>query len=361
MSEVPGINERAAVRPVYVNQVADMTKAMGLTEDAQVLAKDIAGLLASQPAVRITNTAAPAATSEVGTPTGATGVPSLDNPDSEMQRTIDLEKLISYLQLETDKQQAELAKERIEVQKTELEQRHGEQMEKINESLEQMDKATNSNTASRVFGWMMAAFSVAMAVVACVATGGLALGAVIGAVMAVGMCVMNETGATEKLTEALTDALKNAGMSDQAAQIVASLTVAVGMIALTVGFGGAGSAIQSAMGKGTQVAMTAATATMKSAQSLQGGMRIVGSILGVGMTASMGTAAALNYKSSSVQADVTELEKFVTAMQQQLEESQEELESILNQIQNVYSNISTIINSSIDTENEIASKMGQMA
>ena len=58
---------------------------------------------------------------------------------------------------------------------------------------------------------------------------------------------------------------------------------------------------------------------------------------------------------------MTELEKFVTAMQQQLEESQEELESILNQIQNVYSDIATIINSSIDTENEIASMMGQMA
>ena len=48
-------------------------------------------------------------------------------------------------------------------------------------------------------------------------------------------------------------------------------------------------------------------------------------------------------------------------MQQQLEESQEELERILSQIQNVYTDISAIINSSIDTENEIAAKIGQMA
>ena len=75
MSDVPGVNERMPQRPVYVNQVSDMAKAMGLTEDAQVLAKEIAGLLASQASVRVTNTAAPAATADVGTATGATGVP----------------------------------------------------------------------------------------------------------------------------------------------------------------------------------------------------------------------------------------------------------------------------------------------
>ena len=110
MSDVPGVNERMPQRPVYVNQVSDMAKAMGLTEDVQVLAKEVAGLLASQASVRVTNTAAPAATADVGTATGATGVPALDNPDDPNQKAVDLEKLISYLQLETDKHQAELAK-----------------------------------------------------------------------------------------------------------------------------------------------------------------------------------------------------------------------------------------------------------
>jgi hypothetical protein len=31
MSDVPGINERMSQRPVFVNQVSDMAKAMGLT------------------------------------------------------------------------------------------------------------------------------------------------------------------------------------------------------------------------------------------------------------------------------------------------------------------------------------------
>ena len=99
-------------------------------------------------------------------------------------------------------------------------------MSKINESLEQMDKAARANQFSRIFGWMMAAVAVAIAVAACVATGGAAVGAIVGAVVAIGMCVMNETGATEKLTEKLTDALKDAGMSERGAQILASVTMA---------------------------------------------------------------------------------------------------------------------------------------
>ena len=176
MSDIPGISERAPQRPVYVNQVSDMAKALGLTEDAQVMAKEIAGLLASQPNVRVQNSASPTLSGEVGSTKGPTGAPALDSPDDAKQKEVNLEKLISYLQLETDKHQAELAKERIELQKSTMEQRHIDQMALINESLEQMDKAAKANLATKIFGWMMAAVAVAIAVAACVATGGVAVG-----------------------------------------------------------------------------------------------------------------------------------------------------------------------------------------
>ena len=358
MSDVPGINERMPQRPIFVNQAGDMAKAMGLTEDAQVLAKDIAGLLASQASVRVTNTAAPAATAEVGTATGATGVPALDNPDDANQKAVDLEKLISYLQLETDKHQAELAKERIELQKGEMDQRHAEQMAKINESLEQMDKAAKSNLATRIFGWLMAAVSVAIAVAACVATGGIAVGAVAGAVVAIGMCIMNETGAMDEITEKLADALKDAGMKEQAAQIVAALVIAVSMILISVGVGVGGNAVQGIV-KGASQAATAAA--MTTAKSIQSGAQFAAGALGIGTTIAGGVAAAENYKSGELQAETTEMDKFLAVMRQQLEESQEELEKILGQVQNIYSDIAAIINSAIDTETEIAQKMGQMA
>lgn len=358
MSDVPGVNERISQRPIFVNQVGDMAKAMGLTEDAQVLAKEIAGLLASQASVRVTNAAAPAATSDVGTATGATGIPALDNPDDANQKAVDLEKLISYLQLETDKHQAELAKERIALQQSEMDQRHAEQMDKIKESLEQMDKAAKSNLLTRIFGWLMAAVAVAIAVAASVATGGVAVGAVAGAVVAVGMCILSETGAMDKITEKLAEALKDMGMSEQAAQIVAAVAMAVAMIAISLGAGFGGNAIQGLIKGASQVAVTAAMATAK---SIQGGAQIVGGAIGIGATVAGGVAAAENYKAGMLKAETTEMDKFLAVMRQRLEETQEELEKIMEQIQNIYSDIAAIINSAIDTESEIAKQMGQMA
>ena len=361
MSDIPGISERAPQRPVYVNQVADMAKALGLTEDSQVIAKEIAGLLASQPNVRVQNSASPTLAGEVGSAKGPTGAPALDSPDDAKQKEVNLEKLISYLQLETDKHQAELAKDRIELQKSTMEQRHADQMALINESLEQMDKAAKSNLATKIFGWMMAAAAVALAVVACVATGGLAAGPVVGAAVAIGMCVANELGAMDKLTEKIADALKDSGMKSEAAKILASVITAVIMIAASVAAAGGAGAIQSVVKgatKGATVAVAAATTTAKTVQS---GIQIGAGVLGVGTTVAAGVSGVMNYKSGMLQSETTEMEKFLAVMQQQLEESQEELERILSQIQDVYTDISAIINSSIDTENEIAAKIGQMA
>ena len=361
MSDIPGISERAPQRPVYVNQVADMAKALGLTEDAQVMAKEIAGLLASQPNVRVQNSASPTLAGEVGSAKGPTGAPALDSPDDAKQKEVNLEKLISYLQLETDKHQAELAKDRIELQKSTMEQRHADQMALINESLEQMDKAAKSNLATKIFGWMMAAAAVALAVVACVATGGLAAGPVVGAAVAIGMCVANELGAMDKLTEKIADALKDAGMKSEAAKILASVITAVVMIAASVAAAGGAGAIQSVVKGATKGATVALTAAMTSAKTVQSGVQIGAGVLGVGTTVAAGVSGVMNYKSGMLQSETTEMEKFLAVMQQQLEESQEELERILSQIQDVYTDISAIINSSIDTENEIAAKIGQMA
>lgn len=365
MSEIPGISERAPQRPIHVNQAADMAKALGLTEDTQVLTKEIAGLLASQPNVRVMNAPSLTAPGEVGSSKGPTGAPALDSPDDAMAKEVDLEKLISYLQLETDKHQAELAKERISLQKDTMDKRHLEQMEKIDESLEQMDKASKSNLAMKIFGWIMAAVAVAVAIAACVATGGVAVGAVVGAAVAIGMCVANETGLMNSLTEKIAEGLESLGMSKDAAKIVAAVATAVIMIAASVAGGAIGSAVagfvSSCTSAATTVTNTTVTASMMSAKAWQSGLQIANAALGIGATATSAVAGGMNYKSSMLQAETTEMQKFLAVMQQQIGESQEELERILSQIQSTYSDISAIINSSIDTEKEIASNMGQMA
>lgn len=345
MAEIPGINEQARQRPVYVNQAAEMAKGLGVTEKAQTLVKEVAGLLGSERSVRVTN-AASTQTAEVGTPTGATGVPTLDNPDDAKAKEVDLEKLIAYLQLENDEKQAQMARERIEVQKDNLESQHNAQMEKIQKSLDEMDKAAKTSLLSRIFGWLMAALAVVVAVVACVATGGVAVGAVVGAVIAVGSMILNETGAMEKITQGLSDLLQSMGMSKMAADIVASVGLTVALMAASLG--------SSALSLGT----SAANATLRLVQT---GLTVANTVIGVGSTITGGIGAVNNYNAGMASAELTETEKFLAQLRQQLEESQEELQAILEQLQNGYQDVLAILNSETDTQKAIAQQLGAMA
>lgn len=358
MGDMSGIGESVAPKSLAGSQVLEMAKALGLTEDAQVLAKEIAGLLSQQPSLRVCTLGSQQPKGETGSTQGATGVPALDNPDDALQKEADLERLISFLQLETDKNQAALAQERIELQKGELGRRHEAQIAKLKESLEEMDKAARTNLFMKIFGWAMAAVAVAIAVTACVATGGFAAGAVVGAIVAVGMCILNETGALDSITEKLTEALQNSGMSEESARVLSSVIVAAAIVALTLGAGLGAGAVQGLCTAGAEAATTSLMATAKAVQT---GLQIAAGVMGVGGAVAGGVAAYQNYKAGMLKADTTEMEKFLAVMRQQLEESQEELEAILSKIQSVYSGIATIINSEIDAEGEIARQLGRMA
>ena len=80
-----------------------------------------------------------------------------------------------------------MARDRIATNKDSFAKEHEHRTEKINKSIADMDKAEKSRKASRIFGWLMAAVAVIVAVVACVATGGLAIGPLVGALVAVGL------------------------------------------------------------------------------------------------------------------------------------------------------------------------------
>ena len=357
MAEIPGINEQARQRPVYVNQAAEMAKGLGITEKAQTLVKEVAGLLGSERSVRVTNNAT-MSTAEVGTPTGATGVPALDNPDDMKAKEADLEKLIAYLQLENDEQQAEMARDRIEVQKNNLETQHKEQMEKLQKSLDKMDKAAKANKISKIFGWLLAALAVIAAVVTCVATAGAAapcIAAGIGAAIAVGTMVLNETGATDKIIEGLAEAVKwmanlfGGEISDDAAKMIAS--VAYSLAIMAAGFA------CSAVSIGT-AANAAISSTMRIVQTAT---QLLNTGLGVASTGVSAYGTYANYQSGMTSADLTELEKFLAQIRRQLEESQEELQAILEQLQNGFQQVVSILSSETDTQKAIAQQVGAMA
>ena len=349
----PVINPAAPRTTPNVDLAASLSKGLGLSEKATQAVKEVAAILGN----RSVNVTAPAASrNEAGTPVGATGVPVLDNPDDEKAKEADLEKLIAYLQLENSKEQAEAAKSRIDSIKGELELEHKDRKAKMDKSLKDMEEAAAARKRSSFFGWLMTGLAILGAVIACVATGGVAVGAVIGAGIALTAQVLNETGVMEKIVGGLSDALQSLGMSKMAADIVAQVAITAVIIAASVGAGAAGAA-----GKVTELTSALGKILQTAAQAVAPALQISTGIIGLGSTVSGGVGAYQSFKAGMSQADVTETEKFLAVIQQKMEEAEEELEKILQMIQDLVGQIAQLLSSQTDTTAEIAMQMGQMA
>ena len=349
--EISGVAPKV---PNAIDQMADMTKGLGLSDKATQAVKDIAAILGGRNVS--VNTNARVENGETGRATGATNVPALDDPADLKQLEANLEKLISYLQMDNEERQAQMAKDRINLQKDALETERQGRSEKIEKSLKDMDKAAESRKASKIFGWLMTALAVVAAVVACVATGGLALGPVIGAGIAIACQVLSETGVMDKIVEKLAKGLESLGMSKQAAQILAQvlITAAIMAASLGAGFAGGGGAALSNVVKG-------ASDSIQTIERIRAAVAIATLVVGVGGTVAGGVSAYQGYKAGLSQAEVSETNKYITALQQRLSECEEELEQILQQLQNVLGQVAELLTSATNTSSEIANNLGQMA
>ena len=349
--EISGV---APKMPSMIDQTVDFAKGLGLSEKAAQTVKDVAAILGGRNVS--VNTNARVENGETGRAAGATNVPALDDPADLKQLEANLEKLISYLQMDNEERQAQMAKDRINLQKDALETERKGRSEKIEKSLKDMDKAAESRKASKIFGWLMTALAVVAAVVACVATGGLAVGPVIGAGIAIACQVLSETGVMDKIVEKLAKGLESLGMSKQAAQILAQvlITAAIMAASLGAGFAGGGGAAVSNVVKG-------ASDSIQTIERIRAAVAIATLVVGVGGTVAGGVSAYQGYKAGLSQAEVSETNKDITALQQRLSECEEELEQILQQLQNVLGQVAELLTSATNTSSEIANNLGQMA
>ena len=350
-----------------------------MSGDDSTKLKDVVGkamevLAGANLKVSKSDTAGPDGVAEKKT-SGATSTPVLDNPDDAAAKEVDLSKLISYLQLDNEERQTEMAKERIDLQKSSLDTEHEGRMKQIDDSIKKMKDAEKAAKASRIFGWIGAILSVVAAAVLTVVTGGLAAGfAIAGAALAVGSLIMNETGAMDKLVTALSEHLQEKyGMSKNDAMLAASLIINLSIMAaqlgcsiggMVAGFSAAASATANAAGTAAKVAADTAkisTTATQTAKTIQNIVTVANTAVGAASLASNGVSTFLTHRSENAKADTTELKKFMTMLQQRLDESQEELQQILEQIQSGVGMIASMISSATDTSDEIAQNIGAMA
>ena len=272
----------AGKMPSTIDQTADFAKGLGLSDKATETIKNIAALLGGRNVSVNTNPRADGA--ETGRPTGSTGVPALDNPADIKQLEQNLEKLLSYIQMDNEERQTAMAKDRIDMQKDALDAERNNRSEKIEKSLKDMDKAAESRKASKIFGWLMTALAVVAAVVACVATGGLAVGPVIGAAIAIGCQVLNETGVMDKIVEKLAKGLEGMGLSKQASQILAQVLITVAIMAASLGAGlaGGGASAVSSVAKGIADTAKGLKVTVETMEKIRAAVALTMTIVGIG-------------------------------------------------------------------------------
>ncbi len=289
---------------------------------------------------------------------GILSEPVLDEADEALAAKADLEALVAYLQMEMNEQQSKVQAQRIESLKGQLTSAHSVQMDKINESIEKALEQERTAKAQRVLSWIGMIFSVVVAAVVTVTTGGLAAGfAIAGAALAVSSLAMSEFGADKAIMKKLAESIKeDFGCDKQTAEawaqgIYGGIELILG---LTCAIGGGVSAAK-AIGKSADLAVKIGT---KAATFVKYGQSIGGSAMKVTSMTTTAFAMGYGYAAGRAQADATEVQAILDKLQRFLEESEEELQEILQQLMNMGSQVMALLESKTDTLNKIAQEIG---
>lgn len=194
------------------------------------------------------------------------------------------------------------------------------------------------------------------------------------------MQVAQETGDMEKWTKSLAEKIKSGtGSSKERSNMWAQIIIGVGMMVASMGLGIAGAknaaaASANAVKAGNQaaragvetaqtLAKTIAEKTVQFSSSRFGKAAMLA--LGVGMSGGSAVGQGLSidaqYKAGMTQAETTDIQTALKLIEQMISETQEELEQILEQEQALMSKMFAIINSKMETENEISKNLGNMA
>ena len=363
------MNTKMSAMPIDTSAQAEKASGLDSTKVKEVVTKAMEVLAGANLSVTKADTSGVTGAAEKKT-TGSTNVPALDDPGDSQQVAANLEKLVSYLQLDNEERQTEMAKDRIELQKNTLDAEHDERMEQIDDSIQKMKDSENASKWSRAFSWIGAIVAIVAAVALTVCTGGVGLAAgfaIAGAVISVASLALNETGAMDKITDALTDHLKsNYGMKKSDASLAASLICNLSICALSLGCG-IGSAVSSAASVASTAANVVSTAekvariSESTAKTVQTVMTVANTGVGAASLTTSGLSTYYTKRSEESKADTTELEKFIQQLQQRLNETEEELQQLLQQIESGVSTIAQMIGSATDTSDEIARNLGAMA
>lgn len=279
--------------------------------------------------------------------------------------------LVGKVQMESGQLQLEDAVNALKADQVETEKMTDLQIASLNESIEKMEDAMGSGLFKKILGWVGAILGVAMAGVAMFATGGAAAPMFAVACLGLGMMVLEETGAMEKIVDAIVEhpmilsvisplagviltALKETGVLDEEQlKMAVNITISVAMIVTSIV-----SAVCSFGMTATSSASTISTQAMK----LLNNVARAGELASAGLQVATGVTGAVegsqNAQSLQHQADAKEIAAVIARLQSLIAEGSDRLEQIMEKMRADMASISDIIKSIGDSEANIARNMG---
>ncbi len=287
--------------------------------------------------------------------TGGTREVEIDGWDPEAVEA-DLAKLVAYLLLTSDEEQAKIAQERLKAQLDKMDSEQQKVLNKIVESIEETKRQIEAQKKSGILGWIMAALSVIAAAVTIAVTLGAATP------LAVAGCVLACTSAALSLT---TQALSASGVMEKhcesraeemmkddptltkseamkKAQKEWNLGFTIASAVLAVASLGVGIASMTSLAKvGLETAKKTVEALSKPMAQLAlkiSSLLIQGSQMGLSITQTVNSfnLAELAKNAAETEAEIAELQAFLDLIKQACEEEEETLQNLLAQIADVF-------------------------
>ncbi|PTX91917.1 hypothetical protein DB346_23455 [Verrucomicrobia bacterium LW23] len=282
---------------------------------------------------------------------GGGDAPSLPLPNVKASDADSFVYMFMALQSQNMEQQLKFSQTDINVRMEKQKQVNEERIEKLKEAIEAQNKANAGGIFGKVFGWIAAALTLVAAVAATIATGGAALPLLAAAVIGVGMMVLQETGAMDKIVEGLAKLIMmiDPSISEEKAKTIASITIGVVtaavMIGLTIASGGA------------SAATTAMTAMQKMATMVKIFSTAVAGAAKVGEGVSTITRAAYTHEATNAQADALEFQKTLAKLQAFIEDESKRIEEILRKMDEGVATMMQIFSDQANTKDYINQQM----
>lgn len=269
---------------------------------------------------------------------------------------------VAEIQMKLGELQSKVATEGVKIQKQDIEAANKKEAERIQEIGKKLAKANKSGLLGKIFGWIGAVVGLIGAVVATVATGGAAAPALALAILGVGMMVLQETGAMEKIVEGLVKhpALLFLVLGPLAGGIVFGL-----MKSGVIDEDQAKMAIQIALAAAMLVASIAGMVASGGASATDAIFKIIGVIGQIagglaqaGAGASGVAQAAYGYEAAQLDADTKEIQAWLARLQAMMSEEMDRLQQIMDQMNAGVRDMSDVIAGIAQSHRAVVSHMG---